>query len=566
MEGGMRHRFLAAALGGALAVFIGGSVGAAADGNARVTQDFMAGSYVRSDGGTDATMQGCSTGRRSQNEPTLAVDPSNPMVVVAGSNDYCAQIVNGDVWTGYYRSTDGGSTWANSLVPGYPADESAAGLASPTHGKCAAAGDPTQAFDREGRLFYAFICFNRSGPVNGAVYAARYVNHGATYDRTVLIKRGTPSGLFLTGLFQDKINLTVDQTTGAHSGNVYVAWSQYDGFAPNNHVLFSRSTDHGLSFSRPVRITPVSHGTASFTDLAVGPDGAVYLTFITYPSSSRPTFDVWLSKSTDGGVSFGAPSHIASIEAFESNQFSGSGAYECGDGPFACPSGFTYSRFFSSSAVAADSTGVHVVYTAETAAGQAKIFVRNSPDGVTWPSAPATLDTVPVGHQWFPDIASADGVLTAVFYDSRSDPAYSPDRPFGNTADGKNSGNVVHTFVARSMDGGVSWTETQVSTAGSNFGWETHGSRRFGFWGDYIYVSAVPGAVNIVWTDSRDLVPGADPREVGEDDDEDGFDVYQPCTYVPNDIDAASYTSPTIDDPCLSQGGLDQNIYGARIG
>ena len=27
--------------------------------------------------------------------------------------------------------------------------------------------------------------------------------------------------------------------------------------------------------------------------------------------------------------------------------------------------------------------------------------------------------------------------------------------------------------------------------------------------------------------------------------------------------DTASYTSPTIDDPCLSQGGLDQNIYAA---
>jgi hypothetical protein len=91
------------------------------------------------------------------------------------------------------------------------------------------------------------------------------------------------------------------------------------------------------------------------------------------------------------------------------------------------------------------------------------------------------------------------------------------------------------------------------------------GSRRFGFWGDYLYVSAVPGAVSVAWTDSRDLVPGADPREVGEDDDEDGFDVYQPCVYVPNDIDAPSYSSPTIDDPCLSQGGLDQNIYAARI-
>jgi hypothetical protein len=559
----MRHRFLAAALGGALAVFLGGSVGTAALGdNVRVTEDFTAGSYVRSDGGTDATMQACSTGQRSQNEPTVAVDPSKPRVVVAGSNDYCAQIVNGDVWTGYYRSTDGGSTWSNSLVPGYPADESAAGLASPTHGSCAAAGDPTQAFDSQGRLFYAFICFNRSGPVNGSVYAARYLNHGASYDRTVLIKRGTPSGLFLTGLFQDKINLTVDQTTGVTSGNVYVAWSQYNGFAPSNAVLFSRSTDHGLSFSRAVRVTPVSHGTASFADLAVGPDGAVYLTFLTYPSSSQPTWDIWLSKSTDAGVSFGAPSHVATIQSFDSNQFSGSGAFDCGDGPFVCPSGFTFSRFFSSSAVAADAKGVHVVYSAETAAGQAKIFVRNSPDGVSWSSAPATLDGVPVGHQWFPDIASANGVITVIFYDSRSDPAYSPDRPPGNTADGKNSGNVVHTFIARSADGGVSWTETQVSTAGSNFGWMTHGSRRVGFWGDYIYVSAVPGAVNVAWTDSRDLIPGEDPREGANDK---GFSVFQPCTYVPNDIDAASYSSPMIDDPCLSQGGLDENIYGARI-
>jgi putative NADH-flavin reductase len=32
---------------------------------------------------------------------------------------------------------------------------------------------------------------------------------------------------------------------------------------------------------------------------------------------------------------------------------------------------------------------------------------------------------------------------------------------------------------------------------------------------------------------------------------------------VPNDINAASYSSPLTSDPCLSQGGLDQNIYAA---
>jgi hypothetical protein len=558
----MRSRWLLLlSIIGLTAAFAGSALGLGA--NARVTRDDTASSYLRYDGSSDATMAGCSTGRRSQNEPTVAVDPHNTSVIAAGANDYCAQIVNGDVWAGYYRSTDGGSSWQDSLVPGYPADTSAGGTASPAHGSCGASGDPSQAFDNDGRLFYGFICFNRGKPVNGGIYVARYTNDGATYDRTVLVKKGPPSALFeASGLFQDKDNVTVDQTNGPHSGNVYVAWSQYSGRAGNNAVLVSRSTDHGLTFSQPVRATPISLGTASFADAAVGPDGAVYVTFIEYPSTSDPSTGIWLVKSTDGGVTFGPPALVASIVQFDSSQFAGTFASDCGDGPFACPTGFTFSRFFSSSAVAADATGVHVVWAARTASGgQSKVFVRNSPDGVSWPTAALTIDSVAVGHQWFPDITSSGGTISVVFYDSRADPAYAPDRPPGNTASGANSGDVVNTFVAQSTNGGVNWSETQVSSAGSNFGWETHGSRRDGFWGDYLYISAVGGTVKAAWTDSRDLVPGTDPRETGAGDDADGFDVFQPCAYVPNDINAPSYSSPLISDPCLSQGGLDQNIY-----
>jgi hypothetical protein len=562
----MRRRALFSLVALGLAVGLAPPAQAATD--ARVTIDDTAGSYQLADGGTDDTMTRCSEGRRQQNEPTVAVDPSDTDVVVAGANDYCAAIVNGEVWSGYYRSEDGGTTWTNSLVPGYPDDSSVSGEASPVHGTCGASGDPTQAFDADGTLFYGFICFNRSKPINGGVYVARYSNHGAEYDQTVLVKRGTPSGLFQAGLFQDKINLTVDQSDSAHAGNVYVAWSQYNAFAPTNAVLFSRSTDRGDTWSRAFRVTPQEHGTASFADLAVGPDGTVYLTYLTYPSSSRPTADVWLLTSTDGGISFGEPIRVSSIELFDSNQFAGTtGTVDCGDGPFACESGFTFSRFFSNSAVAADDDGVHVVWASELASGQNKVFVRNSADGgATWDGDPTTLDGVATGHQWFPDIASADGTITVILYDSRSDSAYAPDRPPGNTAEGVNSGDVVQAFIAQSSDSGATWTETPVSTHGSNFGWETHGSRRVGFWGDYLYVSAVPGAVNVAWTDSRDLVAGDDPRETGEDDDGDGFDVFQDgCVYVPNDIDAPSYSSPTIDDPCLDQGGLDQNIYNARV-
>src|SRR5215211_8944914 len=66
--------------------------------------------YVRHDGGTDITIQSCSSdftdttadaptptppndeggGERQANEPTVAVDPLNPSRMTAGSNDYCA--------------------------------------------------------------------------------------------------------------------------------------------------------------------------------------------------------------------------------------------------------------------------------------------------------------------------------------------------------------------------------------------------------------------------------------------------------------------------------------------
>jgi hypothetical protein len=547
-----RIRLLSAGAATVLAWGLVGSAGAQA--NVRVTRDFTAGSYLRYDGTSDATMEGCSEGKRSQNEPSVAVNPRNTQIVVAGSNDYCAQIVNDDVWAGYYRSTDAGTTWSNSLIPGYPADESGAGQASPVHGKCGAAGDPTQAFDGEGRLFYGFICFNRVKPTNGSVYVATYDQDGARYVRTVLLDRGSPA---VWGLFQDKINLTTDPA----SGNVYVAWARYPGQSGNNVILFSRSTDHGATFSRPIKVT---QGLAEeqFADLDVGPNGNVYLTFRTFGVQGPTENAIWIVRSTNAGVSWSAPQRLATITPFDSDDF---GATDCGDGPFACASGLTYSRFATLSAVAADGAGVHVVWSAREADGQAKILVRNSPDGVSWPTPAFTLDSVPTGHQWFPDVDSADGVITVVFHDSRADGSYSPSLPPGNTTTGTNSGNVVHTFVARSSNGGVSWTETQVTTAGSNYGWETHGARRVGFWGDYNYVSAVPGGVNITWTDSRDLIPGTDPRETGADDDADGFDVLQPCVYEPNDINAPSYTSPTNDDPCLSMGGLDQNIYSARL-
>src|SRR5206468_4477742 len=98
--------------------------------NRRVTDD-ATGIYARSDGGTDRTTERCSASRFPQNEPSVAVDPRRPNVVVVGANDVCAALVGGSPWVGIYRSLDGGRTWVNSLVPGYAGDTSQAGLGSP---------------------------------------------------------------------------------------------------------------------------------------------------------------------------------------------------------------------------------------------------------------------------------------------------------------------------------------------------------------------------------------------------------------------------------------------------
>ena len=278
-----------------------------------VENDGTAGSYTRYDGGTDATLQGCSTGRRSQNEPSVAVDPRNstsssPAPTTIARRSAAARATSGRATTARPTAArPGAARWC----PGYPNDTSPLGSQSPTKGSCASAGDPTQAFDGGGRLYYGFICFNRSKPTNGSIYVARYDDDGASYRLTTRVERGTPS---VAGLFQDKINITADQ----RNGNVYVAWARFSGNTGNDVIMFSRSTNGGQTYSKPIRI---SDGGASeqFADLAVGPDGAVYLTYRIYAGSQGPD-SIAIVKSTNGGVSWTRPRTVATITGFESDR------------------------------------------------------------------------------------------------------------------------------------------------------------------------------------------------------------------------------------------------------
>ncbi|GAA2111868.1 hypothetical protein GCM10009841_34950 [Microlunatus panaciterrae] len=574
--------------------------------NVAVTTDA---SYVKANGraaGPGDAITACGQNRRQQNEPSVAVDARDPSIVVAGSNDYCTTELAGGSWAGFYRSTTSGSTWVNSLLPGYPTDNSPEGLASPLQRKgITNAGDPVQAWDTQGRLFYMGNAFNRVSPQNGSVWIATYDQDAARYVRTVIVGSGTPA---LNGRFNDKTSIEVDRGVNSpHRGNVYGAWSIFQGLNANNSIQFTRSTDHGATFSKPTKISTGSKG-VQFADIAVTSDGTVYIAYRQFETvRGHQQNAMAYVVSHDGGRTFSAPAVAATFEPFDAADTAGDPAaaakaheqaYEnadgpqsepseesvgdsrdCGSGPFACRSGFVFFRHDSQPRITADPKAadqrVYLVYDATipgTEQASATTYNTADPAGTTlrvgqggiyftslsstgW-STPRLLAPTARGHQFFPDINADGGVLHAIWHDSRNDPAYSVQYPAGNNGAVRDAAGFaaatrgLDTYGASSTTGGTSWAVARLSNVRQKPNYEMFGDRRVPFHGDYNYVSSVGSFAFNTWTDNRQVVGGDDPRYAGGE----GFDVHQ-CRVQ----DATGAWGP---DTCPNAGGLDQDIFG----
>lgn len=583
--------------------------------------------YVRHDGGTDAGIAHCNDtstsptpvpaaggdadpndggSRRQGNEPYSVVDPTNPLHVYAGWNDYCLTDL-GAGWQGFGFSLDGGQTWTDSIVPGYPQDTSTEGRASPLFGKHTDAGDPIAAFDSDGNLFVGGIAFNRVGAINGDVYVATYSTtphasgYPVDYVRTVVVGKGTPSRNF-QGIFQDKPMLEVDRTGGPHDGNVYVCWSRFTGFGQNK-IYFSRSTDGGATFSRPISISRENDiRSVQGCDIAVEHDGDVYVSFRTFDDSASKTSDaLGFARSTNGGASFGDARVVREITPYAPRD----GTRDCGDGPVLCPADFVFHRVPLEPRLTADQTGalpgVYLAYnevrssvpsttsfsSAEAGrVGQSLTYVLQLLSDGAVVNDLGPVDAATAGHQFFPDVDAHAGRLAVVWQDNRADDDYSVQLPIGNrytTFAGEqraiSSGReVVNTFATtlQSVVGG--WAaSTKVSTIGHQSAYEMFSGRDLPFHGDYNWISIATRAngsafAYMSWTDNRNVVEGDDPRELDLDGFDDNFDVAQcrvdlgaPAPPLDPDIPLARRDAPFSGDNCGNQGGLDQDIYGASL-
>jgi hypothetical protein len=202
-------------------------------------------------------------------EPSIAINPRNPNEISAGT-----------VLQGYHISTDGGQTWKSSA------------LNSPY----GVYGDPVLQYDQTGRLYYFHLSEYKK-----ASHLDRIVCQVS--DRPGKFSKGSfpkPNGTKV----QDKHWVVIDPKTNI----IYMTWTQFDAYdsadpKDTSIIVFSKSTDRGLSWTDPIRISKFGgdcldgDNTVEGAVPALGPNGEIFVCW-TGPRG------IMLQKSTDGGLTW----------------------------------------------------------------------------------------------------------------------------------------------------------------------------------------------------------------------------------------------------------------------
>ena len=173
------------------------------------------------------------------NEPSIAVDPTNPNRLVIGWRQF-DNVNNNFRQAGYGYSNDAGETWT------FP------GVINPGVFR----SDPVLDFDSSGNFYYNSLTVDNSDNMWCDVY--RITDGGFEWD----------SGTYAQG--GDKQWMRIDRTDGLGSGNIYADWNQ--SYSICNNGSFTRSTNGGESYEDCYSVD----GDPYWGTLAVGPDGELY--------------------------------------------------------------------------------------------------------------------------------------------------------------------------------------------------------------------------------------------------------------------------------------------------
>lgn len=402
----------------------------------------------------------------ANNEPALAINPTDPMNIVAGSNDYGTP--SGDAWCGYYWSNDGGETWGRDLIPGYDGDRS-----SPLW-RFAGGGDPVLTFAPDGTCYMAGIVFQRDPAIGNilkpgsGIFVARSDNGGESFDMVSLVISSISN--YVT--FHDKEWIAVDPTTG----DVHVTWTAFQLYGVSSAMAHSVSTDRGETWSRPQIISEITRKERQVqgSQAEVTPDGVLHVSWIEYDIGS-----LRYTRSTDGGASFEQVRTIASVTPLD---------YFLPNGDYRTP---TMCDMAVDNTEGNRSGSIYIAWP-DQRTGEADIYmVASYNGGDTWisPIKVNNATTAMDNDQFFPAVAVGnDGSVQVMFYDRRDDP----------------ENDLISVYFAISRDGGLTWENIRMQDEPFD-GDNTRGP----FIGDYLALASGPGWTVGVWCDAREGTPEA---------------------------------------------------------
>jgi hypothetical protein len=446
-----------------------------------------------------------------QNEPTIAVNPTNPSFLIAGANDEQRQPpcgpgpVRGPVpandcsffpgvgTDGVYTSSDGGTSWTNrGLLPGF----------SDNGGSLQSDGDPRIVYgprpDANGsfasaRAGHAFVNGVRAY-YGGLAEFAPGASQGNQAPELLSVSSSDSNGVSWSDpviaanghgfKFNDKPDIWADRNPSSpFFGRLYASWTQFRGslstfFGEPVRVVFS--DDGGKTWSKERQLSAAQnkgHGGRQGSTVRTGPDGTVY---VVWEDSDVNGFKQVVAVSHDGGVSFSRPIDIARVNDIQDP----------------IPGANFRDDSFPSLAVD-QGTGAVYVDWADLRGGAGRIVVSKSGDqGSTW-SSPAVVSPASDGYAFFQGLDVAPNGRVDVGYQALKAKATGP------TAYG--TGNAtVDSFYVKSTNGGMTWSaSTKVSSVSSDPAVSAQNGLTRQFWGDYNTLASTNANAFFIYTDGR---------------------------------------------------------------
>lgn len=229
-----------------------------------------------------------------QNEESVSACQSNPNIVLGGTNDFRGILDEQGNFTGWHFSNDGGRTLTNEgLLPAVP-------LLSDSETEIPSGGDPVDVVGNGCALYAASLAFDPVDPFSNRNGIAVYKSDPATLASCETefpgnsnpacwpVRRLVAEGVGVAepteaapGHFLDKEWMDVG-VSGAAGEVVWVTYSDFALTGPEEldftaEIFALRCTNDLVSCTSPI---PISSDTdVQFSDVTIGPDGRVYVTW-----------------------------------------------------------------------------------------------------------------------------------------------------------------------------------------------------------------------------------------------------------------------------------------------